>query len=337
MTRAVRVGNITIGGGAKVSVQSMTNTLTTDISSTVAQINRLYNIGADLVRVSVPDEASAEAFSQIAKASPLPLIADIHFDYRLALKAIAAGAAKIRINPSNMGSSGIFEIVKAAKDKGIPIRVGVNRGSVKKEISPKELALLALDAAAELEDKGFYDIVLAVKSSDVRATIEAYRELHARCDYPLHIGLTESGTPKFGELKSAVAIGSLLADGIGDTIRVSLTAEPEAEIEAGIRILRAVGLRKDFVEVVACPTCARTNIDIVGIAEEIERKTKHLDKRLKIAVMGCIVNGIGESKVADFGVCGGKSQSAIFKNKEIIATVPNDKIIDELMRLVEEY
>lgn len=336
MKKQVRCGNILIGGGAPVSVQTMTNTATANADATIAQIMRLHALGADLVRVSVPDEDAAAAFARIVKASPLPLIADIHFDAALALKAIKAGAAKIRLNPSNISKSGLTDVVKAAGERGIPIRIGVNQGSVKGEISASGLASLAIDAAKELEDMGFYDIVLAVKSSDVRRTVDAYRELSWRSDYPLHIGLTESGTPAYGAVKSAVAIGSLLMDGIGDTVRVSLSAEPEAEVSAGIRILRACGLRKDFAEVIACPTCARSNIDVERIATILEEKTAHLNKKLKIAVMGCIVNGIGESKGADFGVCGGKEQSAIFKNKEIMKTVPNEQILEELLRLAEE-
>lgn len=337
MKKAVKAGNIIIGGGAPVSVQTMTNTLTCDIEGTLAQINSLHIAGADLVRVSVPDTASAAAFKTIAARSPLPLIADIHFDYKLALAAIEGGAAKIRLNPSNICKKGLSEIVKAAKERSISIRIGVNQGSVQKEVSASGLAALALDNARNLEDLGFFDIVLAVKSSNVRRTVEAYRELDARSDYPLHIGLTESGTPEYGQIKSAVAIGSLLLDGIGDTVRVSLSAPPEAEVAAGIKILRAAGLRNDFVEVIACPTCARTEIDIVGIASALEDRTKGIRKRLKIAVMGCIVNGIGESKDADLGVCGGKDRSAIFKNKQIVATVSNDRIIEELTRLAEEY
>lgn len=336
MKKPVKAGSVTIGGGAPVSVQSMTNTSTQDVQATLAQISRLSAMGADLVRVSVPDEESATAFQSIIKCAPVPIIADVHYDYKMALSAIESGAAKIRINPANIGSYGVSEIVRAAKERRIPIRIGVNQGSLKSEVTPVRLAGIALDSAAMLEDLGFFDIVIAVKSSDVRCTVEAYRELDARCHYPLHIGLTESGTPAFGQIKSSVAIGSLLLDGIGDTIRVSLSAKPEDEIVAGIRILRACGLRRDFVEVIACPTCARTNIDVEGIATELEEKTQNLHKRLKIAVMGCVVNGIGESKGADFGVCGGKMQSAIIKNKKIIATVPNDKIIAELLKLVEE-
>jgi len=335
MKKTVKCGNIIIGGGSPVSVQTMTNTSTADVRATTAQIVRLHAMGADLVRVSVPDEASASAFDGIVKASPLPLIADIHFDYLLAIRAIEAGAAKIRLNPSNIGKKGLSEIVKAAKERGIPIRIGVNQGSVKGEITASGLASLAMDAAKELEDLGFFDIVLAVKSSDVRRTVDAYRELSARSDYPLHVGLTESGTPAYGAVKSSVAIGSLLMDGIGDTVRVSLSAEPETEVIAGIRILRACGLRKNFVEVIACPTCARTNIEVERIATVLEEKTAHLEKKLKIAVMGCIVNGIGESKGADFGVCGGKERSSIFKGKKIIKTVPNQMILDELLALAE--
>lgn len=337
MKRPVKAGQITIGGNSPISIQSMTNTPTEDVVATLAQVRRLHTAGAELVRVSVPSESAAKAFAAICAAAPVPIIADIHFDYKLALAAIAGGAAKIRINPANIGDYGVGEIVKAAKDKGIAIRVGVNSGSLKEEHTPKELAQLALVTAQKLEDRGFFDTVIAVKSSDVRKTVEAYRELHAICDYPLHIGLTESGTPRYGQIKSAVAIGSLLLDGIGDTIRISLSAPPEEEVSAAIRILRACGLRNDFVEVIACPTCARTNIDIEKIASAIEDATQNIPKRLKIAVMGCVVNGIGESMGADFGVCGGKEQSSIIKNKKIIATVSNTEIIPTLLTLVKEY
>lgn len=339
MKKAVFVKNIQIGGGAPVTVQSMTNTHTTDISATVAQIVRLEKCGADIVRISTPDIESVNALKTIVKEVSVPIVADIHYDYKLAIAAIEAGAHKIRINPGNMPISGLKDLAAVASERKIPIRVGVNRGSLKNEktVTPHRLAELAYDAAKAFEDAGHTDLVLAVKSSDVITTVKAYRELDKMCDYPLHIGLTEAGTTGYGAIKSSVAIGALLLDGIGDTLRVSLTGAPEEEIIVGRKILRAAGLDKNFVEVVACPTCARTQIEVEDLSVELEKRTETMRIPMKVAVMGCAVNGVGESKGADFGVCGGKGQSLIFKNGIVYKTVENDKIIDELITILGEY
>ncbi|MBO7156093.1 MAG: flavodoxin-dependent (E)-4-hydroxy-3-methylbut-2-enyl-diphosphate synthase, partial [Clostridia bacterium] len=260
---------------------------------------------------------------------------DVHYDYKLALASLEAGVHKLRINPSNLTKEGISLVAKEAKSLNVPIRVGVNAGSSSERLAPKSLAHLAVDTAKLMEDNGTDQLVLAVKSSSVRDTVEAYRELSKLTDYPLHIGLTEAGTEHLGIAKSNIAIGSLLLDGIGDTLRVSLTANPIREVVEGHKILRAIGLEKDFVEVVACPTCARTTIEVERFAKEIEKATANIRRPLKVAVMGCSVNGIGESKGADFGVCGGKTQSLIFKNGKILKTVSNDRIIEELLKLAE--
>ncbi|MFI3228594.1 MAG: flavodoxin-dependent (E)-4-hydroxy-3-methylbut-2-enyl-diphosphate synthase [Bacillota bacterium] len=338
MKKCVYVKDICIGGGAPISVQTMTNTLTTDIKMTVEQINKSASLGADIVRVSVPDFASAEALKLIIAETNVPIVADIHYDYKIALAAIEAGASKIRLNPSNLQKEGIREVARMAKACSVPIRVGVNQGSFKKrEVTAEELALKCLDSAKLLEDEGFTDIVLAVKSSDVSKTIEAYRALDKISQYPLHIGLTESGTIKYGAVKSAVAMGALLAEGIGDTMRISLSGDPYQEVVLGRQILRAVGQDKDFVEVIACPTCARTVINVEEYASKVELATAGLKKQLKVAVMGCAVNGIGESKGAHIGVCGGKGKSILFKDGNAVKTVNNADIISELMKMVEEY
>jgi (E)-4-hydroxy-3-methylbut-2-enyl-diphosphate synthase len=337
MKKRVYVKDIPIGGGARVSVQTLCNTKTSDYDATIRSILRLSEAGADIVRLSVPDEDSVESLKKIVLESPVPIVADVHYDYRLALKSLEAGVHKLRINPGNIKKEGISLVAKMAKEMNVPIRIGVNQGSQSVKYSPKELAGLCLDTAHLMEDAGTDQLVLAVKSSNVLDTVEAYRELNKLTDYPLHIGLTEAGTSNMGIIKSSIAIGSLLLDGIGDTIRVSLTDDPIREVEEGIKILRAVGLDKNYAEIVACPTCARTCIDVEKLANMVENATKNVKKQLKIAVMGCSVNGIGEAKDADFGVCGGKNQSIIFKNKEIVKTVNNDDILNELLKLTEEY
>lgn len=334
MKKVVYVKNIPIGNG-KITIQSMTNTLTYDIEGTKAQILALKNAGADLVRVSIPDIESANAIKELVKCD-IPLIGDIHFSEKPALIAIENGISKIRLNPSNMTKEGIKNVVKMCKEYNIPIRVGVNKGSVG-EATPQKLASLCMDTAHLIEDFGWDKLVLAVKTSNVRETVEAYRELSKLTDYPLHIGLTEAGTKASGECKSAVAIGSLLLDNIGDTIRVSLACDPVQEIYAAKRILRAVGIDKNFVEIIACPTCARTQINVSELAERVEKFTEDMSLPLKIAIMGCVVNGIGEAKDANFGVAGGKSISALFKDKNIIKHIPNDNIYQELIKLIEEY
>lgn len=335
MKKIINVGNVVLGAGKPV-IQSMTNTLTTDVESTVCQIEKLVKAGAELVRVSVPDEQSASAVKEIALRSGVPIIADIHYSAKPALIAIENGAKKIRINPGNMSKCDVSEVVRKCIEYDVPIRVGVNKGSLVGDKSPSALANKAIEYAKIIEDEGFDKIVLAVKSSDVRETVEAYRILDKLCDYPLHVGLTESGTERSGTLKSAVAIGALLLDGIGDTIRVSLATDPVKEVYAAKKILRAVGIDKNYVEVIACPTCARTKIDVSGLAERIETITANFSIPLKIAVMGCTVNGIGESKGADFGVAGGAGKSVLFKDGVILKTVDNEEIENEIIELIKE-
>lgn len=334
MKKTVYVGNVAIGDG-KIKIQSMTNTITSDISATKKQIIALKNAGADLVRISLPDEESAYAVRELVSCG-IPLIGDVHFGHKPALIAIENGINKIRINPGNISKKSVAEIVKNAKQYNIPIRVGVNKGSVKGDASPENLAKLALDNAKLIEDLGYDNMVLAVKSSDVIETVSAYRILHKQTEYPLHIGLTEAGTENNGIIKSAIAIGSLLIDGIGDTIRVSLAGDPVKEIYAAKKILRASGIDKNYVNIVACPTCARTVIKVQEIAEKLEELTKDIQKPLTIAVMGCVVNGVGEGKHADFGVAGGKEYSVIFKEGKIYKKINNNEIFAELLNLIKE-
>lgn len=334
MKKIVYVGNKPIGDGT-VTIQSMTNTSTKDVKSTKEQINALKNAGADFVRISIPDVESAHAVKNLTGV--VPLIGDIHYLYEPALIAIENGISKIRINPSNLSESGLKAVVKKCIEYDIPIRVGVNNGSVRKNSSAKELVDLALDSAKKIEDLGWDKLVLAVKTSDPLKTVEAYRLLNKVTDYPLHIGLTEAGTAGFGLIKSSVVIGALLMDGIGDTVRVSLTGDPVKEIYAAKQLLRAVGRDKNFTEIIACPTCARTEIDVEKLALKMERITENFKKPLKIAVMGCVVNGIGEGKSADFGVSGGKTQSVLFKKGEYYKTVKNEDIEKELILLAEEF
>lgn len=335
MKKIIKVGKVAIGDG-HVSIQSMTNTLTTDVMGTTNQIISLANAGADLVRISIPDKESAIAVKRILKKSPVPIIGDIHFSADPALIAIENGIQKIRINPYNMSENDLKAVVRKCMEYHIPIRVGVNKGSSKIAHTPEGLALSALDCAKKIEDIGHDLIVLAVKSSNVSETVEAYRCLSKLTDYPLHVGLTESGTINAGTIKSAIAIGSLLLDGIGDTIRVSLAADPIREVYIAKQILRAVGIDKNFVEVIACPTCARTNFNVQEVAEKIEKLTENYSDNIKIAVMGCVVNGIGESKDADIGIAGGKEKSVLFHKGQIIKTIDNDNIYDELIQYLQK-
>lgn len=343
MARRIPIGRLCFGEG--VLVQSMTNTKTADVRATAAQIRALEEAGCDIVRVSVPDEASAKAIAALRKECRAPLVADIHFDYRLAIAAVEQGADKIRINPGNIGAGArseaearrrLAEVVAACREHGVPIRVGVNAGSLEADIEREwgrggeTLCRSALRSVRLLEDLNFDQIVVSVKSSSVRDTIDACRLLHKRCDYPQHLGVTEAGTRTMGTVKSDIALGALLAEGIGDTIRVSLAGDPVEEVYAAKRILRALGLERDFVEVIACPTCARTCIPVEALALKIEEYTKRLRVPMKIAVMGCVVNGVGESKGADFGVAGGRKQSALFADGKILATVPNERLFDVL-------
>ena len=320
MTRTVMVGNLPLGGGNPVLVQSMTNTDTRAVSATLAQIRALAEAGCDIVRVSVYDEACAEAVKQLAAESPVPLVADIHFDYRLAIRSAENGIAKLRINPGNIGGEEkVRELAACAKERGIPIRIGVNSGSVEKELlerfggpTPEALVESALGHARMLEKVHFENIVLSMKSSDVKATIEAYRIASRRCDYPLHLGVTEAGLPGQGTVKSAIGIGALLADGIGDTIRVSLSGSPLPEAGAAWDILRALNLRTRGVQLIACPTCGRTCIPVEDIARRVEKELADVTVPLKVAVMGCVVNGLGEGREADIGIAGGKDGGALF-------------------------
>ena len=343
MTKEIIIKDVKIGNGNTIAVQSMTNTKTGDVDATVAQINALKNAGCDIVRFTVNDEAAASAVKSIVDRTDVPLVADIHFDYRMAIKAIESGIHKIRINPGNIGAEeNIKAVVDAAKLHNIPIRIGVNSGSIQTDLlkkygnTAKALYESAVCNVKLLEKFGFNDIVISAKASDVKRTIEVYRLL-SELSYPLHIGVTEAGIGEDALVKSSVALGSLLADGIGDTIRVSMTGDPVQEVYAAKKILRAVGLDKDYVEIVACPTCGRTAFDMTSIVKELKERTKDINKSLKIAVMGCVVNGPGEAKECNFGIAGGPEKSALFINGEVVGTVENDRIVETLMRLTEEY
>jgi (E)-4-hydroxy-3-methylbut-2-enyl-diphosphate synthase len=340
----IQAGSLRIGGGAPVSVQSMTNTPTHDVGATLAQIHRLAGAGCELVRVAVPDRRAADALGAIAEGSPIPVAADIHFDHRLALEAVRAGVAKIRINPGNIGSEErVAAVARACRDRNIPIRVGVNSGSVHRDLlakygGPTPRAMVE-SALSELERLRRYDmdrLCVSLKASGVRDTIAANRLLRERSDVPIHLGVTHAGTPELGVIKSAVGIGSLLCDGVGDTLRVSLTADPVREVLAGLNLLRAVGLRRDRPEVVACPACGRCKIDVQALAERVEDALASVKRYCAVAVMGCAVNGPGEAAHADVGVAGGDGCGLLFRRGEILHKVPEDQIVPELLRLVEE-
>ena len=338
------MGGVPLGGGAPVSIQSMTNTPTHDVDATLAQIRALAAAGCDIVRVAVPDLEAARAIGTLKAGSPLPLVADIHFDYRLALAAAEQGVDKIRINPGNIGSPRRVEAVaKTCKERRIPIRVGVNGGSLEKELldkyggpTPEAMVESALGHIRLLELYGFENICVSLKASSVPATMGAYRLMAERYDYPLHLGVTEAGTRDIGELKAAAGIGGLLGLGIGDTLRVSLTADPVEEVYAARRILKAVGLRREGPELIACPTCGRTQIDLIPMAERVEELLKGVDKPITVAVMGCVVNGPGEARHADVGLAGGKGEGVLFKHGEIVAKVPEAELVPGLMKLIEE-
>jgi (E)-4-hydroxy-3-methylbut-2-enyl-diphosphate synthase len=348
--KQINAGGVLIGGGAPVSVQSITNTKTSDIAATAGQAIRLAAAGCELVRFAVPDMESARAIGEIKKQLSIPVIADIHFDYKLAIASAEAGADKIRINPGNIGGEDkVRAVSEVCRKRGIPIRIGVNSGSLEKEIlnqfggvTPEAMLASALGHVRLLNQFDFDDICISVKSSDVRLTIESYRLLAQQTDYPLHLGVTEAGTEYMGIVKSSVGIGTLLSEGIGDTIRVSLTAPPENEIRAGIAILKAAGLRRGGVNLISCPTCGRTRIDLINIAEEVERRISRLDQNTKeagdltIAVMGCAVNGPGEASRADFGIAGGDGEGVLFRKGVIVKKVPMDKLVDELFSLIEQ-
>ena len=344
MTRQVHVGPVAIGGGAPVSIQSMCNTPTENVDATVAQILRLEQAGCDIVRVAVPTWEAAMAIPAIKSRIHIPLVADIHFDYKLALLCIDGGVDKIRINPGNIGSPDrVRAVADGCRERGIPIRVGVNGGSLEKDILRKyggvtaeALAESALGHVRLLEDCGFRDVCISVKCSHVPVNMAAYRLLHERTDYPLHLGVTEAGTPDMGVLKSAIGIGGLLCQGIGDTLRVSLTADPVEEVVAAKRILQAIGLRRSGPDLIACPTCGRTKYDMLPIAREVERRLEGCTKPITVAVMGCVVNGPGEASAADVGIAGGDGEGLLFAKGKILRKLPQDKLVDALMEEIDK-
>lgn len=346
-TKQIRCGRVRIGGGAPVSIQSMTNVDSRDEAALLRQINALEAAGCDIVRIAIPDMESAETLGRVRKQTEMPLVADIHFDHRLAIAAIENGADKIRINPGNIGSrQKVRQVVEAAKAYGIPIRVGVNSGSLEKDILEKNggvtaegLAESALRSLALIEDMGFDDLAVSLKASDVVMNYRAHRIVAEKTDHPIHIGITEAGTLRRGKVKSAIGIGSLLMEGIGDTLRVSLTADPAEEVRYGIEILEAMGLRRPKVNLVSCPTCGRTKVDLQALAEEAERRLSAADLRpgLTVAVMGCAVNGPGEAREADYGIAGGQGKGVIFAKGQLLMTVPEEELIDCLMKVIEEH
>lgn len=336
--REVDIKGVLLGQHHSVKIQSMTNTKTTDIESTIKQVVELKDNGCDLVRISVPDNNSILALKEIVSFfGSFPIVADIHFNENMALGAINAGAAKIRINPSNMPRKAMSKIIGLAKEKGVAIRIGVNKGSIHKKVTEKDLIELMQKNIKILEDENFYNIVLSIKTSSVRETISVNRMLSKVTEYPIHVGLTEAGVGRFAEVKSTVAIGALLADNIGDTIRVSLTGDPIREVKLAKEILRATEKDNNFVEIISCPTCARTEGNIEKISKEIQRYTCHINKPLKIAIMGCIVNGIGEAGDADFGVCVGREKSILFIDKKPVKNIKNTEITKEIKKLINIF
>lgn len=344
MSRVVKVGNLLIGGGNPVVIQSMTNTTTSNVEATVAQIKKLESAGCQMVRMTINNEEAAKAIGEIKKRVNIPLCADIHFDYKLALLAIENGIDKLRINPGNIGSDeNIKAVVEKAKERNIPIRIGVNSGSIEKHILEKygkptadgmvESAMYHINL---LEKNGFEDIVISLKASNVKMMVDAYRKISKLVDYPLHLGVTEAGTAFQGTVKSAIGIGSLLVDGIGDTIRVSLTEDPVEEIKVAKEILKVLGLIDAGVEIVSCPTCGRTEIDLIGLAKKVEKEFENEKRKIKIAVMGCVVNGPGEAREADYGVAGGKGVGVLFKKGQIVKKVDESEILIELKKLIME-
>lgn len=343
MTRQINVGGAAIGGGAPVTIQSMTNTPTHDVEATVAQIRRLAAAGCEIIRVAVPDIQAAKAVGVIRERIRIPLVVDIHFDYKLALECVAAGCDKVRINPGNIGGEDrVKAVVDACRRKNVPIRIGVNGGSLEKPllakyggVTPEALVESAMGHIALLERFDFDQICVSMKSSSVPVTMAAYQLFHMQSDYPLHIGVTETGTPKMGILKSAVGIGGLLAMGIGDTFRVSLSADPIEEVYAARDILKAAGLRRDGPELISCPTCGRTKVDLISMAQEVERRLENVKKPITVAVMGCTVNGPGEASAADVGIAGGDGVGLLFCRGEIVKKVPQEALVDELFALIE--
>jgi len=343
MTKQINVGSVLVGGGAPVSIQSMCNTRTDDVNATVEQIRRLTAAGCQIIRVAVPDMEAAHAVGKIKERIDIPLVVDIHFDYKLALEAIAAGADKVRINPGNIGGEDrVKAVADACRTRNIPIRIGVNGGSLEKGllakyggVCPEAMVESAFGHIRLLNKFDFDDICVSLKSSSVPMTMKAYQLMSTESNYPLHIGVTEAGTVRMGTLKSAVGIGGLLAMGVGDTMRVSLSADPIEEVYAARDILKAAGIRKDGPELVSCPTCGRTRIDLIGLAGQVEERLKAVDKPITVAVMGCVVNGPGEASAADCGIAGGMGEGLLFKKGQIIKKVPQEQLVDELFALIE--
>ena len=343
MTKQIMVGGVPIGGGAPVTIQSMTNTRTDDVEATLHQIRTLAAAGCEIIRVAVPDMAAAKAVGKIKEGSPIPVVVDIHFDYKLALEAIAAGADKVRINPGNIGGADhVKAVAQVCARRGVPIRIGVNGGSLEKPllakyggVCPEAMVESAFGHIRLLNQFDFDDICVSLKSSSVPMTMKAYRLMSQASDYPLHIGVTEAGTVRMGTLKSAVGIGGLLALGIGDTMRVSLSADPVEEVYAARDILKAAGVRREGPELVSCPTCGRTRIDLIALANEVEERLKAVDKPITVAVMGCVVNGPGEASAADCGIAGGVGEGLLFKKGQIIKKVPQEQLVDELFALID--
>ena len=344
ITKEISAGGLKIGGGSAVSVQTMCSTKTWDVEATVAQIKAMRAAGADIVRIAVPDERSAMTIDKIKEQIDLPLVADIHFDYRLALMCAERGIDKIRINPGNIGAEeNVKAVAQACKSRGIPIRIGVNGGSLEKRLLEKyghpcpEALVESARGHVELLNKfGFDDICLSMKSSSVPLTVASYRMASECFPYPLHLGVTETGTEWNGTIQSAVGIGTLLSEGIGDTVRVSLTADPVKEVSAGIAILKAAGLRRGGVKFISCPTCGRTEIDLIGLANEVESRIRDMDRDITVAVMGCVVNGPGEAREADYGIAGGRDKGLIFKKGQVVGTYPYDKLCDALTEMISE-
>lgn len=343
LTRQIKVGTAAVGGDAPISVQSMTNTDTRDVGATVAQIQRLCDAGCEIVRVAVPDMEAADALSGIKRECPIPLIADIHFDYKLALKAIENGVDGLRLNPGNIGEeSKVKEVVRAARERKIPIRIGVNAGSLHKDLLEKYngvtaegLVESALEHVRILEEQDFFDIKISLKAFEIPLLLEAYKLISSKVDYPLHVGVTEAGTPWAGTIRSAVGIGSLLSLGIGDTLRVSLTGDPVEEVKVGFEILKSLGLRQKGPVIVSCPTCGRTEIELIKIAEEVEQKIRHVNKPIKVAIMGCVVNGPGEAREADIGIAGGRGVGLLFKKGQVIRKISEADLVEELLKEID--
>ena len=344
-TREIRIGTVVIGGDHPIAIQSMTNTKTEDVEATVAQIKKLTQAGCEIMRCAVPTMEAAKALAGIKKEITIPLVADIHFDYRLAIAAIENGADKIRINPGNIGGAeNIRKVVDCAKSHGVPIRVGVNSGSLEKELVEKYggvtaegLVESALDKVRMIEEYDYHNLVISIKSSDVLMCVKAHELLVEQTDYPLHVGITESGTVTSGNIKSAIGLSLILHQGIGDTIRVSLTGDPVEEIRSAKLILKTLGLRKGGIEMVSCPTCGRTQIDLIGLANRVEEMLAGYDMDIKVAVMGCVVNGPGEAKEADIGVCGGKGEGLLIRHGEIIKKVPEQELLAALKEELDHW